>query len=141
LAQPPKRNQSYAGSVLDQFISSNRLLSLYDRNRLKTAIAKNQPKVIRSILAPIRIWLWPAAIEEVIAHNVAAENEIEAVLRTRGLITQSFSSNQERRKVILKKLKGLAHEPTELESIIQNLWTTGLLNSSNAKSAVKSFTE
>jgi hypothetical protein len=137
----PPRSRSFAGSVLEVFITTAQLLNQQERVKLKKAIDRRQVQVLRGILSPVRIWLWSGVIEEVVAHNVAAENEIETLLRNRGLISQNFPSNAVRKPVLLKRLKDLAHEPLVMEEIVTHLWNTGRLNGSRAKAAAKDLTQ
>jgi len=141
LATPPARGQVYEDSVLERFLTATRILNQQQRNLLKGAIACGQPNVIKNILTPVRVLLWQGAIEEVVAHTAPAVADVEKILRSEGIITQEFTNNIDRRKAILKELKKLAHEPSVMEGIIEQLWANGRFNRSDAKAAVKSLTE
>jgi len=120
----PTPKLDFANSVLGKFVGSKSRLSAAGITRLKKAIAAQQPLVINTSLAPLRLFLWKASIEDVVVPP-NAELIAENFLVTVG---KSFANvpPQQKRQAILAAIKASAHEPDTVTNLVGNIWNAGL---------------
>jgi hypothetical protein len=125
LDNPPIRDLTFTGSILEKFVRQHSLLSDPEQSSLEIAIRSRQTKKYRRILSSNHIWLWGGSIEEVIIHDADAESKVEVILRSHGVLAQSFTDAYQKRRALTNRLHACAHEPHIVREIVETIWNNG----------------
>ncbi|GAB2589703.1 hypothetical protein GCM10027034_22730 [Ramlibacter solisilvae] len=117
----PFQAQGIEDSVLAKLVWAK--LTSTQRNSLRQAVSKSQPKVVNTLLDPVNVYLWKSDLETAVV-PIGAELDAEGHFVQKGLISGPLPVAT-RRKAVLNKVKDMAHEPEQLFDLVKALWNSG----------------